>query len=499
MNRHRGEATSIMTYFVRLRRILAACAMLGCLAVAALPADAGDQLATPRMSTALAAHTLWLDSARAYPGDNVFYNVNLSNSVPVGSFNLLVKYDASSIWPISLTADGTRATDFEYFEYTYDEFGTPGNVRIVGVAGLNGATPLPASSLPPGNGSLARFTFVVANDIDLAGLYIPIRFIFLDSPANDDNTLTDETGVKVEQSQIDYYDGYIAVREMGAVNLGDINLNGFAYEVSDYVYFSNYFMNPTGYLMNALQLANSDMNHDFIMGSIADLITLINKIMEGAKVSRPAGPRDLIASVEADRKPDATVISYSTDFEVGGVYLALRTSEPVSRESVKSLNESMELRLVTTDSEVRLFIYSRDGATMPAGSNDLISISGLSDFAISSVDLAGADGRTASVSFAASGASIPSGFVLHQNYPNPFNPETHIAFDLSAASDVRLTVYDLLGREITTLLDDRFEAGRHDAVWTGRDRQGQTVASGVYFYRLSTEYGSFGRKMILMK
>ena len=484
---------------MRVVRIITALAVLGTLVAPVCHSDVMAGSGLLASGSADVAYTLWMDSARAYPGDNVFYDINLTNDLPVGSFNLLVKYDASVMWPISLTTTDTRAADFEYFEYTYDEFATRGLVRIVGIADLGGSTPQPAESLPPGDGPLARFIFVIANDINLAGVYIPIRFQFLDAPVNDDNTLTDDAGVKIEQSQIYYYDGYIAIREMGDVNIGDINLNGFTYEVSDYVYFSNSFMNPGSYPMNALQLANSDMNHDHILGTIADLVTLISRIMEGAKVSRPTVPYDLFATVETDRRESDAVISYHTDFEVGGVLLTLRTSEPVSRESIRNLHENMDVRILTTDSEVRVFIYSMNGAKMPPGSHNLLSVSGLSEFEISSIDLAGADGRTAAVSFGPTGKVVPEGFTLHQNYPNPFNPETCIDFDLSATTDVRLTVYDLLGREVTTLIDSRLDAGRHSVTWAGRDEYGHSVASGVYFYRLRTESGAFARKMMLMK
>ncbi|MCK4462429.1 MAG: hypothetical protein KAW46_11535, partial [candidate division Zixibacteria bacterium] len=200
MNRHRGRAISSLRYFVRVIRIITALTVLGTLVGPVCHSDVMAGSGLLESSSADAAYTLWLDSARAYPGDNVSYDINLTNDQPVGSFNLLIKYDASAMWPISLTAADTRAADFEYFEYTYDEFATPGLVRIVGIADLGGATPQPAESLPPGDGSLARFIFVIANDIDLAGIYIPIRFKFLDAPVNDDNTVTDDAGVKIEQS-----------------------------------------------------------------------------------------------------------------------------------------------------------------------------------------------------------------------------------------------------------------------------------------------------------
>ncbi len=100
---------------------------------------------------------------------------------------------------------------------------------------------------------------------------------------------------------------------------------------------------------------------------------------------------------------------------------------------------------------------------------------------------------------------IPSQFALEQNYPNPFNPSTTIQYALPRASRVLLRVYDMLGRQVVVLKDDIQTAGRHDAVWDGKNIQGHSVASGVYFYQLearpidgSTAFNGM-RKMLLVK
>lgn len=78
---------------------------------------------------------------------------------------------------------------------------------------------------------------------------------------------------------------------------------------------------------------------------------------------------------------------------------------------------------------------------------------------------------------------------LAQNAPNPFNPRTTIRFTLPAAGPTTLTVYDVQGRRVTTLVNQTLEAGDHSMVWEGRDGAGHHLASGVYFYRL--ESGGF--------
>lgn len=79
---------------------------------------------------------------------------------------------------------------------------------------------------------------------------------------------------------------------------------------------------------------------------------------------------------------------------------------------------------------------------------------------------------------------VVTDFRLYQNYPNPFNPSTTIRFDIAVASEVRLTVYDLLGREVKRLVDERFEAGRYSVSWDGRNSDGQVVSSGIYFIHM---------------
>jgi hypothetical protein len=79
---------------------------------------------------------------------------------------------------------------------------------------------------------------------------------------------------------------------------------------------------------------------------------------------------------------------------------------------------------------------------------------------------------------------LPQAFALLQNYPNPFNPETEIRFALPQASHVVAKIYNLLGEEVRTLVDEQREAGYHTLRWDGKDKNGKSVASGVYLYQL---------------
>jgi hypothetical protein len=93
----------------------------------------------------------------------------------------------------------------------------------------------------------------------------------------------------------------------------------------------------------------------------------------------------------------------------------------------------------------------------------------------------------------------PFAFSLAQNHPNPFNPTTTVMFSVPDRSHVRLLVYDLAGRQVATLVDRVCEPGDHEAVWYGRNDQGDRVASGVYFLRLEDGRCVSSKKLVLLK
>ncbi|MEK7775096.1 MAG: T9SS type A sorting domain-containing protein, partial [Candidatus Zixiibacteriota bacterium] len=94
---------------------------------------------------------------------------------------------------------------------------------------------------------------------------------------------------------------------------------------------------------------------------------------------------------------------------------------------------------------------------------------------------------------------IPSSFSLEQNYPNPFNPTTEIRFLLVTHGHATLEIFNIAGERVVTLADGVFSVGEHRISWDGSSQEGHAVASGIYFYRLTTANGSFTRKMALVK
>jgi hypothetical protein len=95
--------------------------------------------------------------------------------------------------------------------------------------------------------------------------------------------------------------------------------------------------------------------------------------------------------------------------------------------------------------------------------------------------------------------AIPTKFALHQNSPNPFNPTTKIAYDMSDAGDVKISVFNVLGQNVNDLVNGYREAGSYEVIWDGKDKSGSAVASGMYFYRIDTEQFIETKKMLLLK
>ena len=91
-------------------------------------------------------------------------------------------------------------------------------------------------------------------------------------------------------------------------------------------------------------------------------------------------------------------------------------------------------------------------------------------------------------------ADVQKTYALYQNYPNPFNPSTAISYQLSANGFVTLKIYDILGREVATLVNERQAAGTHSVTFNASD-----LPSGVYFYTVRSKGTSMTKKMVLLK
>ncbi len=435
-----------------------------------------------------------VDTLSAYPGEMVNINVNLDNLEPVSGFNVVVNYDASSMALASVMNAGTRSANFEYFTFKMNYRSISGDVNIVGAADPEGNGP--GVNLDPGHGSIARLRFLMPSGSEYSGFALPIEFVFRDIMDGKDNTVTAGDGTQITQSQVDYADGYALVLKSTEEGIGDINLNGIAFEISDAIYLTNFFINPATNPLNARQRLNSDVNHDGLTGTVADLVYLILKIVNPGSYPKPVAgnPEVAFELLGADFKINSPV-------ELGGLIVTAELADDAEAGIVSDLSEmGMTVKSGREGRTLRILVYGGDGQVLPSGSNDLFRIENNEAIEIKDVQAASADGRVlAAVGSVGTASSVPTGFVLHQNYPNPFNPATEIRFDLPYTAKVELKVFNVLGQEIATLLSRELPSGSHSVTWNGRDDYDQPVSSGVYFYRLEAGGNSISKKMILIK
>ena len=461
--------------------------------VATDPLGLADTVEIPLTVKPIALYTLSLDSLSVFPGEELEFDISLDNKLPVAGFNILFNYDRSAFQYLSLSNVGTRTGDFEYFVVTVDDGGIGGNLRVIGIADFGGgATPLPA-----GDGAIATGRLRASSDLAFAGLSIPFPFRFQDGPTNDDNTLTNTSGARINQEEIEYIFGEIIIEDIGEILIGDINLNGIAAEIGDVIYFTNYFINPNLYSFSPLQFANSDVNRDNVAATVSDLVALINMLVNGSPAAKLGGS-SMTAEVSLEKNAGDVVIRSESYNELGGVLIEFESTTAVDENTITDWPSEMTMDFHRDGSTHRVILYSLNGQRIESGYIDLLRIAGDADVSISKVEMGSAEGWPVEVAMNAP-VSLPAEYTLSQNYPNPFNPETQIDFSLPVGGDVELTVLNVLGQRVITLAGGRFPAGNHTVRWDGNDAGGRSVASGIYLYRLKTEERSFTRKMLLLK
>lgn len=331
---------------------------------------------------------------------------------------------------------------------------------------------------------------------------MPVKFAFRNLFDNEDNTLTDIYGETIVREAINYEDGYIIIKHVDLSGLGDINLNGVTYEIADAIYFINFFIDPGHFPLSPEQRANSDVNQDGLTATVADLVFLVNYLANpnGTNKLRPVYSPVEVSSLS---RAGNFSISSESDIELGGLALTLEAEEPIGVQIANKINigiEGMTIKSAVDGKLLRLLIYSEDGISIPAGMNNIISVNDDNTLTIKEIEFSSAEGILMKTKMSESMQPVvPSGFILEQNYPNPFNPVTEIGFSLPKMSEVNLTVYNVLGQEVITLIESSLSSGNYKVIWDGRNELGSAVGSGIYFYRLTADGFKAKRKMILLK
>lgn len=179
--------------------------------------------------------------------------------------------------------------------------------------------------------------------------------------------------------------------------------------------------------------------------------------------------------------------------------------EEVQNAGGVAVNDGQVLKLKTTGGDKHEFKFDKDGNLEEVKGPEAPTLVCTATDASGNVATATAmppddddelDKATAETTV---GSSVPDGFSLAQNHPNPFNPSTTINFAVPEAGEVTLSIYNLRGQLIQTLLSGVIEAGQHSVVWDGTDFRGAKVASGVYLYKLTSKEFVATKKLAFTK
>ena len=433
------------------------------------------------------------------PGrEGIFFPIDLVTSQTVYG----IQFDM--FYPNNMIRVDSFVTTARIPEYVvYDNIGvTPGEIRVV-TFGLNNE---------PVNDTNTTAILQAVITLDSSAVPWTDYTIHLD---NGRESISPDPGVGSLPLVTD--SGLIAVD-----SLGDVNLDRHI-DVADAVNIVAYIINT--YTLSPRQFEVADIiTNDSV--NVFDLVADVNMIY-GVPLPSPAAPipgENAVLALDYGDVPSgsSSVLTIRSEIpqEVAGVQLQLNydpTSVSFGTPSLTQDNAQYALH-ANDDGQGRLKILIYNFASYDAGEFMQPGEVDLVEIPITAYANLEADDKTkirlteALLSTALAGsiavqgvdAPLPTSFTLSQNYPNPFNPSTIIEFSVGVAENgasqhVRLDVFNILGQEVTTLMDGAYSAGDYQVVWDATDKSGRRVATGIYLYRLKVGDEQKTKKMLFLK
>jgi len=296
---------------------------------------------------------------------------------------------------------------------------------------------------------------------------------------------------------VGWEDGGVVFKcDVDPIVIGDVNANGFAYEIGDAVLFANYFISGISVFssdpeIRERQVASSDVNRDGLTLSVADLVFLLRILAGDAQPL--GGPPKLIPMVEAaNLTVSGSLIESHSPVDLGAILLTFKGEAT----KLEPLITGLQVKWGIKDGETRLLIYGmKAGEKIPAGTSKLANIEG--ELELTKVEAADYYGNPVDVNVQFT-AIKPESYLLSQNYPNPFNANTTIRFATPIDGKVSLKIYNVAGQLVREFSEFK-NAGYHSLTWDGNNSNGQKVSSGVYLYKLQVGEFTEIRKMTLLK
>ena len=197
-----------------------------------------------------------------------------------------------------------------------------------------------------------------------------------------------------------------------------------------------------------------------------------------------------------------------TSFELLETRNDLITLEWITESEIDNLGFILDRRTPSTDwSQIASYIMDQElqgqgnvsHQTIYTYTDNSVNEGESYDYRLADVDYNGNVEYHSLQLMGVSSSNVPEQFILYPNYPNPFNPATTIRYDLPDDAYVTLTIHDLMGRSIRTLVDGPQVAGNGMIQWNATDDAGYPVSAGLYFYSIQTSKFNKTKKMILLK
>lgn len=212
----------------------------------------------------------------------------------------------------------------------------------------------------------------------------------------------------------------------------------------------------------------------------------------------------------------ASWLSAANAFEIGPTWITVSWTAPADN-GTPGKAAAYDLRYATSPISEANWNSAMQASFVPSpsdpGSTDSCTITALSPavtyyIALKSVDSSGNWSDISNVLSATTSIALgtddghtglPTDFQLSQNYPNPFNASTQIKYSLPRTTHVNITVFNVAGQHVTTIIDDLESAGNHAIVWEAYSADGNPLPSGIYFYRIQAGHFLATKKMVLLK
>ncbi len=406
-------------------------------------------------------------------------DVILFNSGPIFGAQFEVLYDPEQI--VISDVLSTYRNQNMWFSYNEPQ---PGRIIIITFS-------VGMDTIPSGNGPLAELVVDVNDDAQFGHTELSLAeaIEIIDS---------------VTTKNLEPENGYFTVDRFGDANL-DETVN-----VGDCVTIVAYILGQMNFSIRQFEAADIDSSGRV---NIGDLQKIINVILE-INIPPLLYPSDppVVVELMDDIPSSGDLLTVPFRAEMSGEASAVQFRISYNSDVLRALDpepgdliSGMMLDYNVSDNEIYGVIYNLGGGSFGPGNGELVNLNFRvtdpafdfeDDLAITDFLIVNPAAEFIPVEIE---GQLPDRFILDQNYPNPFNAGTNISFSLPSASNVEIMVYDLLGRQVTTLLNSFIPAGSHSVNWDGRSGSGDNLSTGVYFYRLRADGFDETKKMLLIK